>query len=67
MLSRNIYIYMLSRNIYYKLGFEGASRPSSISIVNIFSLYTIHGKTKTNKNIADFQNFQKSNFVRSIF
>ena len=43
-------------------------RPSSISIVNMFYLYTLYSKNKQQisqilfKNFVNFENFQKSNF-----
>ena len=46
----------------------GASRQSSILIVNIFSLYTLQTKKQTKfrgiyeKKFMDFQNFQKIEF-----
>jgi len=38
-----------------------------VSIICFNCEHCIHCKTKTNKNLVDFQNFQKSNFVRGKF
>ena len=35
-----------NNNFIFKLGFKGASLPSSFSIVNIFSSYTLLNKNK---------------------
>ena len=50
---------------FKKLGFLGASRPSSISIITL--LFAQLAKQKQQNKFVDIQNFQKSNFVRCYF
>ena len=57
--------------IFRLLGFLGASRPSSIFIVHMFSLCILYNKAKINsrislKNFVDFQNFQNFNANRIL-
>ena len=56
---------------YITLALQGASRPSSKLIVNMFSLCTSQNKTKiirgfSQTNLVDFQNFQKFNDNRIL-
>ena len=60
-------------NYMHKLDFQGTLRPSSMLIVNIFSLYTLHKNNNKKvrrfiKKILDFQNLIKIEFCwRLIF
>ena len=46
---------------FMKPGFQGTKRPSSISAVNIFSLYLILNENKKSANFI-----KKKNFVDSV-
>ena len=61
-------IYIQVKLFLQYIGFQDSSRPSSISILNIFSLYILLNKNKQKfadfiKNVRELSNLVKLNFV----